>query len=264
MKKLITILLILAGFGTIAQNYPSPIIARPNNSYGGAVNRSIIDSTLYFPTACGVPTDTTWLFSQGTNPLFPGFGQKMRMAAMYYDSCGHHEYVWDPSLQAWHVTDAGGGSGSGFSIRMLTSSNFFSSASCALPQLNNDSLQIFWNDLGRFLVEGTEWQELTGGGFVILIPGFDATANSYQLTLYANNISSPPGPQPFTSSSFSGSTICPVVAFNGMTLQIFWNDAQRYLVQGTDFTPLSGGGFTIIIPGFDATTTNYSFYVFAQ
>jgi hypothetical protein len=162
-----------------------------------------------------------------------------------------------------HIAGSGG-SGSSFSGRMLTSTNFSTAVNCPLPALNGDSLQIFWNDLGRYLVEGTEWQNLAGGGFKILVPGFDATANSYSLTVYANNIASPPGPVNFTSSNFTTATNCPITADNGMTLQIYWNDAGRYLIQGTDFNPLAGGGFTITIPGFNATTTNYSFYVFAQ
>lgn len=110
MKKLITILLILTGFAVKAQ-YPTGIFIKPNNSFGGQMNRLVPDSTLYLPTACGVPTDTTWLFSQGTSLVHPGWGQKYPKAAVYYDSCGHHEYIWDPSLQAWHVADSIGGPG---------------------------------------------------------------------------------------------------------------------------------------------------------
>lgn len=76
------------------------------NGYGGRSHREAPDSTSYIPTACGVPTDSTFLFSQG----FAGQGQKMPQAAKYYDSCGHHEYTWDPSLKAWHISDGAGGS----------------------------------------------------------------------------------------------------------------------------------------------------------
>lgn len=237
------------------------VIPPPSQGYAIRYNRVIPDSVQYLPTACGVPTDSTFLFSQNSTP---GLG-KAAKGAIYIDSCGHHIYFWDPSTKSWHIIDGGsGGGGSGFSIRDIVSSNFSTSVNCPLPALNNDSLQVFWNDIGRFLLEGTEWQNLSGGGFKILLPGFDATSNSYTLTLYANNIASPPGPVNFTSSNFSTSTNCPIASDNGMTLQIFWNDAQRYLVQGVDFAPITGGGFTIIISGFDATTSNYSFYVFAQ
>lgn len=158
----------------------------------------------------------------------------------------------------------GTGSGTSFSMRMVKSTNFSTTVNCPLPALINDSLQIFWNDAGRYLDEGTEWQNLSGGGFKILVPGFDAAANSYLLTVYANNVAAPPGPQHVVSSNFSTTVDCPIPAFNGMALQIYWNDANRYLVLGTDYTAILTGGFTITIPGFNATTTNYSFYVFAQ
>lgn len=249
---LVTALLLLS-VASQAQALPPPV-----SSPGFRTTRLIPDSTSYLPFGCGAPTDSTFLNAHG-------FKNATQRPAQYYDTCGHHEYVWDPSLKAWHISDGGGsGGGSGFSVRMIASSNFSTSVNCPLPALNNDSLQVFWNDLGRFLIEGTEWQNLSGGGFQILVPGFDATSNSYALTVYANNVASPPGPVNFTSTNFSTSTNCPITSDNGMTLQIFWNDAQRYLVPGTEFNPLTGGGFTVTISGFNASTSNYSFYVFAQ
>lgn len=85
----------------------SQTFTTPNNSFGTNSHRGAIDSTFYFPTGCGIPTDTTFLFSQG----FGGKGEKKRMAAKYYDSCGHKEYTWDPSTQTWHQSDGGGGGG---------------------------------------------------------------------------------------------------------------------------------------------------------
>lgn len=112
MKKILFLSLFLSTvLSGLAQNYPSPIITNPNNSYGTRNNRGEFDSTIYIPTGCGVPTDTTWLFSQGTSTAYPGYGQKMRMAAKYYDSCAHHEYTWDPSLQLWKRIDSSGGGG---------------------------------------------------------------------------------------------------------------------------------------------------------
>src|SRR6185437_8485183 len=87
----VAIFLLLSFVGN-AQVFPPP-----STSYGTRVNRISIDSVLYGPTGCGAPTDSTFLFSQGF-----GQGQKLRKFALYYDSCGHHEYVWDPNLQAWH------------------------------------------------------------------------------------------------------------------------------------------------------------------
>lgn len=92
-----TAVLVLVSFLAQAQKYqyPNPGL------WGTQEHRRAPDSTFYFPTGCGIPTDSTWLFSQGF-----GAGQKLNMAAKYYDSCGHHEYVWDPSLKLWHISDS--------------------------------------------------------------------------------------------------------------------------------------------------------------
>lgn len=115
MKNLITIFIVFAAVAAKAQ-YPQGVFIKPNNSFGTTIPRLNPDSTLYVPTGCGVPTDSTWLFSQGTSLLFPGYGQKLRKAAIYYDSCGHHLYGWDPSLQNWHRIDSGSGGSSFDSI----------------------------------------------------------------------------------------------------------------------------------------------------
>jgi hypothetical protein len=187
----------------------------------------------------------------------------LKAGSFFWDSCANHRWIFYSNR--WHVDSSGGSGGVGpgtFSVRQLVSSNFSTSTNCPLPALNGDSLQIFWNDVGRFLVEGAEWTNLAGGGFSISVPGFDATANSYSFTLYSNTGPGTPGPALFTSSNFTTATNCPIPAYNGMQLAVFWNDANRYLVQGIEWNPLSGGGFTILLPGFDATTTNYSFYIF--
>lgn len=92
---------LLISFASSAQiiQYPNP------GTYGIGYHRGVNDSTFYFPTGCGAPTDSTFLHSYG----FTGFGQKLKMAAKYYDSCGHHEYVWDPSLRTWHQVDGASG-----------------------------------------------------------------------------------------------------------------------------------------------------------
>lgn len=83
--------LVLFSFCSQAQ-----IFTKPNNSWGTIVNRWSPDSTLYIPTFCGVPTDSTWLFSKGF-----GNGQILKKAALYFDTCGHNMYVWEPVLKQW-------------------------------------------------------------------------------------------------------------------------------------------------------------------
>lgn len=251
--------LLLVSFVSNAQILPN---LNPGN-FGSRVHRWVPDSTLYEPTGCGVPTDTTYLRSYGVN----GHGEIVKQAAKYYDSCGHHEYTWDPSLKAWQLS--GGGSAPTFAVHTITSANFDrgildTGLDCPLPALVNDSLEIFWNDLGRFLIEGVEWSPLPTGGFSISVPGFDAKTTDYFLTVYSSSGTSSPGPAPFTSADFSTAVDLPIPAYNGMQLTVFWNDAGRYLIQGVDYSPLAGGGITVTIPGFDATTTNYSLYIFNQ
>lgn len=65
------------------------------------------------------------------------------------------------------------------------------------------------------------------------------------------------------SANFSNATDCPLTALNGLSLQLFANDLNKYLILGTDWNPLSGGGFTILIPGFDSTAQNFTFFVFS-
>lgn len=97
MKKLIFLFALIPCFAK------SQVYVKPNNSFGNVANRNQQDSTLHYPTGCGIPTDTTFLREHGgkNNP---------KMSAIYYDSCGHHEYIWDPSAKAWHVADSSAGS----------------------------------------------------------------------------------------------------------------------------------------------------------
>ena len=61
-----------------------------------------------------------------------------------------------------------------------------------------------------------------------------------------------------TQANFSNATDCPVTALNGYNLLVFYNDASRYLIKGTDWQVLVGGGFSILIPGFDATASGFT------
>jgi hypothetical protein len=102
LKNLAFVVLIILA---INQSSSAQIYTKPNNSYGTISNRISPDSTFFFPTACGIPTDTTSLFSQG----FSGNAQKMAKAALYYDSCGHKLYIFDPTTKSWsEVTGTGG------------------------------------------------------------------------------------------------------------------------------------------------------------
>lgn len=64
----------------------------------------------------------------------------------------------------------------------VTQANFSDATDCPIPSLNGYNLMIFYNDANRYLIKGVDWQVLVGGGFTILIPGFDATAGGFTAT----------------------------------------------------------------------------------
>jgi hypothetical protein len=73
----------------------------------------------------------------------------------------------------------------------LTSDNFESDG---VTYINTDLVAnkflLFWNDVPRFIYDSEwnssqiEWEYQAGGGFKILIPGFDANTNNYYLCLF--------------------------------------------------------------------------------
>ena len=54
--------------------------------------------------------------------------------------------------------------------------------------LPNYTLQVFWNDVNRFLEQGTEWVRTTNGVQILnngtTITGFDASVNDYVFYIY--------------------------------------------------------------------------------
>ena len=111
------------------------------NSFSQAVNVSktqhftdgiIVDSFLYLPTGCGVPTDSTFLHDKSGT----------KKAAKYYDSCGNNEYVWNPALKTWKL-------GSSNSIDSITKLND-STALLKRPNGNPDTLVIEGNGTGGY------------------------------------------------------------------------------------------------------------------
>lgn len=63
-----------------------------------------------------------------------------------------------------------------------------------------------------------------------------------------------------TSVNFTSAVNCPITALSGQNIQVFWNEAQRYLLKGTEWSDLAGGGFTILISGFNKADATYHFY----
>jgi hypothetical protein len=100
------VLIGLAALLLTAASVDAQIYTQPNKgNYGTGQHRGFYDSTLFFPTGCGVPTDATWLYSEGFNHA----GEKKLQFALYGDSCGNKAYLWIPSLQAWQPIGQGSG-----------------------------------------------------------------------------------------------------------------------------------------------------------
>lgn len=66
-----------------------------------------------------------------------------------------------------------------------------------------------------------------------------------------------------TSANFTTPTDCPLTALDGLDLDIYWYEGNKWLLP-TEWTPYVGGGFTVTIPDFDATADNYHFLVLAS
>jgi hypothetical protein len=83
--------------------------------------------------------------------------------------------------------------------------------------------------------------------------------------IQAAGSSSPENPRsgyliPFTSSNFTGTNSLNIPAIVGRDLAIYVNDINRYLFE-SEWEP-TGTGINILLPGFDATTNQYSGYIF--
>jgi len=70
------------------------------------MRRFVPDSTLYIPTGCGAPSGISGLRSFG----FTGYGQKIKQAALYADTCGHHIYWFHWPDSTWKQIDGSSGS----------------------------------------------------------------------------------------------------------------------------------------------------------
>ena len=64
-----------------------------------------------------------------------------------------------------------------------------------------------------------------------------------------------------TSANFTTAIDCPIPSYNGHTLAILWCDIPKPLVQGVDFTPYVGGGFTMLTSGFNSGSATFTFWI---
>lgn len=67
----------------------------------------------------------------------------------------------------------------------ITSINFANATEYNNQNIVGRDIQVFWNDISRYLVPNTEWQ-FTTTGIKILVDGFDAQTSDYTLYIYIN------------------------------------------------------------------------------
>lgn len=80
---------------------------------------------------------------------------------------------------------ASGGGGNGSSVVELRSADFADATDCPLTSLAGVNIAVFLSDVGRFLYKDEgEWSDLPGGGFRILLAGFDSTTTNYHVYVY--------------------------------------------------------------------------------
>jgi len=65
-----------------------------------------------------------------------------------------------------------------------------------------------------------------------------------------------------TSADFINATDCPIVGYNGLNILVHWADIPKSLINGVDVQALVGGGFQILIPGFNSGAGTFTFWVF--
>lgn len=165
IKSALFAALVFSSISSSAQVYPDA-----SKSWGIYPRRVIPDLTLYFPAGCGIPTDSTFLFSLGF-----GHGEIKRLPAIYADTCGHHVYFWDPSLKAWHIADSSSG-GTGLDttaadIRYLkrgdsAANNTHGFTTQASRQKLADSLQAIFNAMLSLKLNSSDSAATNPHGFV--------------------------------------------------------------------------------------------------
>lgn len=120
MKRLLTFLVF------ISLSYLGRAQLLPNvQTWGLNWPRGGFDSVLYTPTGCGIPSGIASLQSYGV----VGLGQKLRKAAIFTDTCGHHVYWFDWTDTTWNQLDGGGGgSGTVTSVFVRNDSIFYAAS----------------------------------------------------------------------------------------------------------------------------------------
>jgi len=106
------------------------------------------------------------------------------------------------------------------------------------PDIAGKNLVVFWNDIPRFLIPGTEWA-YTLTGIRILIGGFDATVNNYNFKIFIKN--------PFGTSG-TGTEVTRYLQYTGVTgtetsitASLLSGASIVEVIRGTPYTLINSG-----------------------
>lgn len=115
-----------------------------------------------------------WGYNQST--VYPNI---IGVANYVYDLCGIY------ALKARQALNPGGtpvipvtpgGDSDCNGVEYITSPDFEADGVTVFnSNWNNKVIKIFWNNIPKFIKEGVDWVYVIGGGFRIIIPGFDAS-----------------------------------------------------------------------------------------
>lgn len=103
------------------------------------------------------------------------------VANYVYDLCGVYalraRYALNPGgTPVIPVTPGGDDDCNG--VEYITSPDFEADGkTVSRPDWAGKQIKIFWNNIPKFIKEGVDWIYIVGGGFEIIIPGFNATAS---------------------------------------------------------------------------------------
>lgn len=166
----------------------SQALAAVNESKKRALNGGSVDTDLHIKLYVERKS-VEWEYDQdaSSDNLF-------QMGNWLYALCGQY------GLQAQYINGGSGGTVSPLSPSStaslisplpITSDDFVSATewagqnSYSQPILASYTLQVFWDDAQIWLEEDVDWTR-TASGITILVPGFDATTNDYQLYIFVS------------------------------------------------------------------------------
>lgn len=160
------------------------------NSADGFSSMTAGNSTTFYNTLSVTPTFIRLETNTNTTPYYLQLNTTGQLIASRYGQglfTGTAAYTLQVTSSGQIIEGTGSGGGN-FAIIPIFSADFDPDGVTVTDvSLNGRTYEIFLNDLNRFIyneIGNQEWDYVTGGGFEILIPGFDANTNDYHLYIY--------------------------------------------------------------------------------